>query len=96
MSFLKNLFSPPRQPGTLYIFSVNCMRCGESIRGQVDLRNEPSLELNDKGKPFYTCRKVLIGTGHCFQQIEVVINFDENHRVMDRKINGGSFIDNPS
>jgi formylmethanofuran dehydrogenase subunit E len=96
MGFLRNLFSPPHQIGAFYNFSVKCKRCGETVRGQVNLRNEPSLNLNDKGKSFYTCRKVLIGAGHCFQQIEVIIKFDQERRVLERKIIGGSFIDSPS
>ena len=93
MSFFKNLFSPPRPTGTFYPFSVKCKRCGETIQGQVSVNNEPSLELDEKGKPYYTCRKVLIGNGHCFQQIEVLFKFDEGRRVLDRKISGGEFVE---
>ncbi len=93
MSFFKNLFSPSRPTGTFYPFSVKCKRCGETIQGQVNVNNEPSLELDNKGKPYYTCRKVLIGNRHCFQQIEVVFKFDESRRVLDRKISGGEFVE---
>lgn len=93
MNFLKNLFSSPRPTGTFYPFSVKCNHCGETIQGQVNVNNEPSLELDEKGKAYYTCRKVLIGNGHCFQQIEVVFKFDESRRVINRKINGGEFIE---
>lgn len=93
MNFLKSLFSSPRPAGTFYPFSVKCKRCGEIIQGQVNVNNEPSLELDDQGKTFYICRKVLIGSGHCFQQIEVVLKFDEDRRVIDRKVGGGEFTD---
>lgn len=93
MSFIKNLFSPPRPTRMLYPFSVKCKRCGETIQGQVNVNNEPSLELDAKGKPYYTCRKVLIGNGLCFQQIEVLFKFDESRGVFDRKISGGEFVE---
>jgi hypothetical protein len=93
MGFLKNLFFPSRPSGTFYSFSVKCKRCGETIQGQVNVYNEPSLELDEKGKPFYTCRKVLIGNGYCFQRIEVIFKFDEGRRVLDRQINGGEFVE---
>jgi hypothetical protein len=93
MNILKNLLSPPRPAGKFYPFSVRCKRCGEIIQGQVNVNNEPSLELDEKGKPFYTCRKVMIGNGHCFQQIEVVFTFDESRRVLDQKISNGEFVE---
>ena len=93
MNFFKKLLSPPRPVGTFYQFSVKCNRCGEIIRGQVNVNNEPSQEMDEKGKAYYPCRKVLIGSGHCFQQIEVVFTFDESRHVIDRKINGGEFIE---
>ena len=93
MNFFKNLFSPSRPTGTFYPFSVKCKRCGETIRGQVHVYNEPSMELDEKGRPYYTCRKVLIGNGRCFQQIEVFFKFDAAKRVLEREINGGDFVD---
>jgi hypothetical protein len=93
MSFFKNLFSPPRPSGKFYNFSVKCKRCGEIIQGQVNVNNEPSLELDKKEKPYYICRKVLIGNEHCFQQIEVVFKFDENRNVLEQTINNGEFVE---
>ena len=96
MNAINKLFSPPHRNGSFYIFSVKCLRCGETIPGQVDLRNEPSLVSDDHGKPVYICRKVLIGNQHCFQQIEVVIKFDGDRRLIEQKIVGGSFIESGS
>ena len=93
MNFVKNLFSSPLPTGKFYAFSVKCRRCGEIIHGQVNVNNEPSLDYYEKGKPFYTCRKVLIGNGHCFQQIEVIFTFDESRSMVNRKISGGEFIE---
>jgi DNA-directed RNA polymerase subunit N (RpoN/RPB10) len=92
MNFFKKLFPSPHPTQTFYIFSVRCNRCGESIQGQVDLRNEPSLELDDNGKASYLCRKVLMGNGRCFQQIEVVFRFDDDRRLVNREITGGEFV----
>jgi DNA-directed RNA polymerase subunit N (RpoN/RPB10) len=94
MNFFKNLFSPPKHSGTFYPFSVKCTSCGEIIQGQVHVYNEPSMELDEKGKNYYTCRKVLIGNGHCFQQIEVVFKFDASKHMFEREINGGEFVEN--
>ena len=93
MSFLKDLFSPTSQAGTFYTYSVRCKRCGEIIRGQVNVYNDPSIEEDEKGKSFYSCRKVLIGSGHCFQPVEVLFKFDASKKIIDRQIVGGEFID---
>ena len=93
MNILKQLFSPPHPAGTFLHFSIKCNRCGEIIPGRVNVNNEPSLELDDNGKPFYTCRKVLMGNGHCFQQMEVVIKFDEKLNVIDRIVHNGNFVE---
>jgi hypothetical protein len=98
MSLFKNFFralsSPSRPRGTFYTYSVKCKRCGEIIQGQVNVNNDPSLEYDENDKPFYLCRKVLIGSrGMCFQQIEVIFKFDENRRVLSREIIGGEFVD---
>ncbi len=92
MNFFKKLFSPPpSNPGTFYNFSVKCKRCGEIIHGQVNVNNEPSVDYDDQGKPYYVCRKVLIGDKLCFQQIEVIFKFNEQRGLLDRQINGGEF-----
>ena len=93
MSFFTKLFSPPRPTGKFYLFSAKCKRCGETIHGRINIYNEPGMELDEKGKVFYTCRKVLSGDGYCFQQIEVEIDFDESRHVLSRKITGGEFIE---
>ncbi len=94
MSFLKKLFSlPPSNYGRFYEFSVKCKRCGEIIEGQVNLNNDPSLEFGEKGKPYYVCRKVLVGDKLCFQQIEVVFKFNEQRGVLDKQITGGEFVE---
>ena len=94
MDFLKKIFSPSPPAGKFYEFTVTCKRCGETVPGRINIYNEPGMEINENGRMIYSCRKVLIGDGHCFQQIEVVIKFDENRHVIDRKIIGGEFQEN--
>jgi len=79
-----------------YYFKVKCNRCGEIIPGRVDLRNEPSVNYDEKGKKTYFCRKVLIGDELCFQRIEVEFTFDAKYNIIDRKIKGGAFLEDES
>ncbi len=95
MSFLKKLadmFSPPRSPSDYaYWVTVRCSRCGEEIRSRVDLRNDLSIEYGDNGAVTYFCRKGLVGE-KCYQQIEVEMTFDANHKLIEQSIQGGKFI----
>lgn len=94
MNFLKNFLSPrPSNQGTFHIFTVKCKRCGEIIQGQVNLNNEPSREYDENGKPYFICRKVLVGNGLCFQRIEAIFKFNEQRGLLDHQITGGDFID---
>ena len=94
MNTLKKLFTPPpSNSGKFYKFSVKCNRCGEIIQGQVNVNNEPSREYDEKGKPYYMCRKVLIGEKLSFQRIEVVFKFNEPRGLLDRQITGGEFVE---
>ncbi len=98
MTFFKKLFGPSASSasapkGNFYPFAVKCRRCGEVIQGQVNVFNDPSLEYDENGKPYFTCRKVLMGSGACFQQIEVILKFDEPRRLLDRQITGGEFVE---
>jgi hypothetical protein len=89
---LGNLLSPSgRGDDHAYWIYVRCNRCGEKIRGRVDLRNELSIDYNDEGNTFY-CRKVLLGEKRCFQKIEVQLTFDKDRQLIDRQISGGEFI----
>lgn len=97
MNFLKKLSGYLKAPIEDYSYWVNvrCNRCGEMISTRVDLRNDPSVNYSgDKGKTYF-CRKVLIGEKYCFQKIEVLLTFDKNHKLIDREINGGVFVDDP-
>lgn len=99
MSFFKRLgkiFSgPQRMDDPSFWFTVQCLRCGEKIRGRVDMRNDLSQQYDEAGdKTHYYTRKVVMGSSNlCFQQIEVELTFDENRKLDSRQIQGGSFVD---
>lgn len=95
MGFIKrlgDLLSPSgRKDDRAYWIYVRCNRCGENIRGRVDLHNELSVNY-DEGGTFY-CRKVLMGEERCFQKVDVHLTFDKDRKLIDRQITGGKFID---
>lgn len=88
--FFKKLFSgaPDKPKKRYYLFQVKCNRCGEIIEGRVDLDND--LSLNDEGDG-YLVRKGLMGSGRCFQQIEVELTFDSKRQLQEKTITGGEF-----
>ena len=93
MDFLKKLFpasKPAASQGYFYAFTVRCLRCGESIEGRINLAND--LSLSDEGSGYFV-RKVVMGSGRCFQQIEVELTFDANRRLLDKQVHGGTFIE---
>ena len=91
MGFLKKLFGSEgtSSGGDFYTFSVSCDRCGEAIEGKVNMAND--LSLSDDGG--YHVRKVLMGGGRCFQQIEVTLKFDTSRKLLEKQINGGKFFE---
>lgn len=84
---------PQRFESTFHHFTVRCNRCGELIEGKINVYNDPSVEYSEGGKPTYFCRKVLMGAGHCYQQIDVTFRFDAAKKVIERTVSGGEFVD---
>ena len=94
MNIFQKILTPrPSNRGTFHIFAVKCSRCGEIIHGQVNVNNAPSLEIDENGKAYYICRKVLVGNQMCFQRIEVLFKFNELRGLFDRQITGGEFVE---
>ncbi|MDK1028615.1 MAG: hypothetical protein QGM50_08485 [Anaerolineae bacterium] len=89
MSFLKKLFGLSASQSNIYTFSVQCERCNETIEGRVNLYHD--LSIDDAGG--YHVRKVLMGSGHCFQQVEVILNFSTARRLQNKEIIGGKFVE---
>ncbi len=94
MNFLKNLFGGPASPSpaNFYSFAVKCNRCGETIEGRINLSNDLSVDYED-GQESYFVRKVLMGSGHCFQQIEIELKFGASRKVIEKQANGGTFME---
>ncbi len=92
---LNRFFKPPPQhfESNFHRFRVRCKRCGEVLEGKVNVYNDPSVDYGEDGKPTYFCRKVLVGPGPCYQQIELTFRFDERRRVLERSVSGGDFVD---
>jgi hypothetical protein len=91
LSKLKKLFSGGGSPSNLMEITVRCDRCGELIHAQVNLHNDLSLQDDDT----YYCRKGLVGGGEtrCYQQVTVEYTFDANRNVIERRVQGGQFVD---
>src|SRR5262249_33179490 len=99
MSFfqrLARLFSRPSAASSRSVqtISVQCNRCGEVITAVLDLRNDMSAEYDESsGATTFISRKVLMGRQRCFQQIEVTMHFDGNHRMTSKEAVGGKFVE---
>ena len=92
---LTTLFAATAQGGgNTYSLAVQCKRCGEVVRAQVNLSNDLSVEYDQDGKvTSYFCRKLLMGKQRCFQQIEVMLTFDAQRKLVDRKVTDGQFVE---
>jgi hypothetical protein len=92
---LTTLFAAAAQGGgSTYAVAVQCKRCGEVIRAQVNLSNDLSVEYDQDGQvTSYYCRKLLMGKQRCFQQIEVTLTFDAQRKLIDRKVMDGQFVE---
>jgi hypothetical protein len=97
MDFLKRLGSLFSSTGSkeapIYLVKVRCGRCGEIIESRVNLRNDLSVEYGEGEKPVYFTRKVIVGEQGCYQPIEVRLSFNEQRRLIDQEISGGTFVD---
>ena len=91
MGFLKKLFGggETSSGSDFYTFRVGCDRCGEMIEGKVNMSND--LSLDDEGG--YRVRKVLMGGGRCFQQVEVTLIFDASRKLLEKQVSGGKFVE---
>ena len=94
MGFLKNLFTntPSKPEKRYYVFQVKCNRCSEILEGRVDLDNELSLEFEGNSNVYFG-RKVLMGGGRCFQQIEVEMKFTSARTLIEQEAKGGTFVE---
>ena len=76
----------------IYWIYAQCRRCGEPLRGRVNLMNDPSL---DEDGETWVVRKGLMGSGanRCFQTVEVMLKFDlKKQNVVSSEAAGGKLI----
>jgi len=94
MDLIRRLFSAPAPSRPVMPITVQCLRCGETLTAEVNLNNDLSVDYGDEGSgpTTYFCRKLLTGTERCFQQIEVLLTFDAERNLRDKKITGGKFV----
>jgi hypothetical protein len=91
---LATLFAVSAPSSQWYSLSVQCNRCSEIIHTQINLSNDLSVEYDERENVTgYFCRKVLMGKQRCFQPINVTLTFDAKRKVIDRKIEGGKFVE---
>ena len=92
MKLFKNLFKSPNSDRDYWVY-VRCDKCGEVIKARIDLFNHLSIQYGEGNQPStYFCRKVVIGGKRCYQQIEVLMTFDMNRKLLDQQITGGKFV----
>ena len=95
---ISDLFAPSqRRPAgrddSAYRVYVRCNRCGEALPTRINLNNDLSINYGEgEADTTYFCRKVMIGSGLCFQRVEVELTFDRNRKLLEREITGGEFI----
>ncbi len=94
---LRKIFSAFRNPAQyrtpLYPISVRCSRCGEVISARVNLHHDLSLlDEAGPGGSAYLSRKTLVGSGRCFQRIEVELYFNRDRRLVYHEIRGGELL----
>ena len=96
---IAGLFTAPAAShtrGNFYLVQVKCSRCGEVVEGRINLNNDLSYEDDEAGEGAATTlavRKVLVGSGRCFQPLEVVMRFDVSRKLLEKKVTGGTFVE---
>lgn len=91
--WIKNRSQKGGIPVYHYMVFARCERCGEAIRAHIDLRNDLSIQYGEEGQAdHYFIRKTIIGSGLCFNPIEVELTFDVKRNLTHQSINGGTFI----
>jgi hypothetical protein len=82
----------PESDSDISAIYVQCRRCGEPLKGRIDLRNEPS---QDEDGESWVVRKGLMGSGanRCFQTVEVILTLDSQKKnIVNSEVIGGKLI----
>ena len=70
-------------------YYVKARRSGEVIRIRINPNNDLSLNDEDNG---YFVQKVAVGT-RSFERVELEISYDENRKVVNAEVQGGTLVD---
>ncbi|KPK94969.1 MAG: hypothetical protein AMJ88_02410 [Anaerolineae bacterium SM23_ 63] len=90
---IQDLFNSAADDKSVYWVFVRCDDCSEKLQTRINLYNDLSVQYDDtEDKTTYFCRKTLIGSEQCFRPIEVELTFDEQRKLIDKRIQGGQFI----
>jgi len=84
---MKSLFGGGGDEAGYWVY-VRCARCGEAIKTRIDLQRD--LSARDEGG--FKVHKTMVGSGRCFERIEVDLTFDDDRRLVERQIARGEFI----
>lgn len=79
------------EAGVYWVYA-QCQRCGEPLKGRVNLANDPSL---DEDGASWLVRKGLVGSGknYCFQTVEVTLHFNpKKTQVTSAEVSGGKLL----
>ena len=83
----------PREDPEGYWVYVQCDRCNEKLRSRIHLHNDLSIRYGKTPRAdTYISQKTIIGSGSCFQPIELTLVFDDQRKVINREIEGGRYI----
>ena len=84
--------APQEDPEGYWVY-VQCDRCDEKLRCRIHLHNDLSIRYGKKPRAdTYISHKTIIGSGSCFQPIELSLVFNDQREVIEREIEGGRFI----
>ncbi len=78
----------------LYYY-VRCARCGEVIQVRINRLNDLSVQYGEGGdskSDTFHVHKVMVGQ-RCYNRIEADFMFDNNRRLANKQIIGGTFVE---
>jgi len=92
LSKLKKGLMVEKEPDFIF-FNVKCNRCGEEIQIKVNRRNDLQNLYKDSRKtgPAYILTKEALGK-KCPNLMKISVKFDENYRILSKKVSGAKFI----
>lgn len=75
-------------------FKVRCSKCGEEILINVNRRTDLQNLYHERGEKgaAFNLKKEILGK-KCPHLIRIDVDFDRNYRIINRNIQGGSFIE---